>query len=778
MKIVQTKKYFSLLITILILFGTLSGCSNKDNASVIVIDETITANSSIADELPSKENQNMLNLLSNGTFNENLLNWEIYTESQEAATISMVDQSLMIHITDPGTTENAIQIYCDKIPLTNGNTYQLSFTMSATTPCNVGAKIQLNGGDFQSYIEAKVPLSVNMDEFSYEFTMEKDNPSARLCFNLGNILLPESMESCDIIIDNVSLLLLDENGTASVDNRATDTVNININQVGYLPDDYKIAVFRYESAGGSFFVLNENKEIVFTGQQTDPIQSQASGEFNCTGDFSMVTQPGTYTISDGRGSQSFSFVIGENRYDQLFLSMFQMFYLQRCGMDLDVNLAGDFCHVACHMSDAVIYGTNITKDVSGGWHDAGDYGRNVVTGALTVVNLFEIYSNNSMVLQRLGEDNLNIPESGNGVPDILDEARYELEWLLKMQDEESGGVYHKVTAKTYPGEVLPQDEVEQLVIAPVSTTATADFAAVMAMAGKYYLEYDSYFAKRCENAAIKAWVYLENNPASIAFVNPTEIVTAEFSDSIDGDERYFAAIELFITTQNEKYLWVLTNIAEKGKLYSGYSWSDVGSYANEELISYIDNLTEEPDPILKVYCDKVKANMQSQAQNLLKLAKEDAYGISLGTEYYCGSNGAIAANGRSLLVASMNNGTKEDFASDEENAILTNDYVNYAKEHLDYILGANSLSISFVTGFGQTTPKNTHHRPSIVLEASMPGMLVGGANKNLEDTYAASALNEVAPAKCYIDNAESYSTNEVAVYRNSQMLFLLANFME
>jgi hypothetical protein len=110
MKSEHTRKHFYLLIVLLILFVTLSGCSNKDNASVIVIDETITANGSKIDELSPKENQNTLNLLSNGTFDENLLSWEISTESQEAATMSMVDQRMMIHITDPGASENAIMI--------------------------------------------------------------------------------------------------------------------------------------------------------------------------------------------------------------------------------------------------------------------------------------------------------------------------------------------------------------------------------------------------------------------------------------------------------------------------------------------------------------------------------------------------------------------------------------------------------------------------------------------------------------------------------------------
>ncbi|NTV78863.1 MAG: hypothetical protein HGA25_06950, partial [Clostridiales bacterium] len=256
MKRLLTKKYFFHLALMLFFSCFLFGCGSKENTSVIVIDETITANGSLSEEPSEMDTQNAMNLLTNGTFDENLLSWELYSENENAATISIADQKMVIHVTDFESAENTIQVYYDGLPLSNGNTYQLSFTMSATTPCNVGVKIQLNGGDYQSYLEDEIPLTVNMEDFTYEFTMKKDNPSARLSFQLGTISLPDSLDNCDITLDNVSLLLVNGDNTILTAGQSSEGVNINTSQVGYLPKDYKTAVFRYESAGGSFYVLD------------------------------------------------------------------------------------------------------------------------------------------------------------------------------------------------------------------------------------------------------------------------------------------------------------------------------------------------------------------------------------------------------------------------------------------------------------------------------------------------------------------------------------------
>lgn len=204
------------------------------------------------------------------------------------------------------------------------------------------------------------------------------------------------------------------------------------------------------------------------------------------GDFTALTTPGTYKIAGDKCGESYEFTIGEGVYDEALNDAVRMLYMQRCGTELTEELAGAFAHPVCHADEAVIYGTSNKIDVSGGWHDAGDYGRYTVSGVKAVADLLLAYQKYPDAFS----DDLNIPESGNGVPDVLDEARYELEWLFKMQASD-GGVYHKVTCANFPETVMPQEEVEELIISPVSTTATGDFAAIMAMAYEVYKDVDA-----------------------------------------------------------------------------------------------------------------------------------------------------------------------------------------------------------------------------------------------------------------------------------------------
>nr|MCR4715938.1 glycoside hydrolase family 9 protein [Lachnospiraceae bacterium] len=100
-----------------------------------------------------------------------------------------------------------------------------------------------------------------------------------------------------------------------------------------------------------------------------------------------------------------------------------------------------------------------------------------------------------------------------------------------------------------------------------------------------------------------------------------------------------------------------------------------------------------------------------------------------------------------------------------------------AKEQLNYVLGKNSTSYCFVTGYGSLSPKNPHHRPSEVKEKAYKGMIVGGANSNKEDPYAKATMDGVANAKCYADNVQSYSCNEVTIYWNSPLVYMLSNYV-
>ncbi|MDE6103435.1 MAG: glycoside hydrolase family 9 protein, partial [Oscillospiraceae bacterium] len=347
----------------------------------------------------------------------------------------------------------------------------------------------------------------------------------------------------------------------------------------------------------------------------------------------------------------------------------------------------------------------------------------------------------------LYSDSIGIPESGNGTPDILDEVRYELEWMKKMQRAD-GGVYHKVTCENFPGYVSPEAEKAPLIVTPVSTTATADFCASMALAYEFYKDIDPAFAQDCLERAESAWSFLEANP-NLIFSNPTDITTGDYGDTSDKDERYWAAAQLYRATGNSKYENVLSGMPAS----KGLDWSTVGDYGN------IAILTDKNISSDSAIYTKAKSTVISQADKFTAVSNNSPYGVAL-TKFDWGSNMTVANAGIILSTAYK----------------LTNDekYLNAANAQLDYLLGTNPVGECFFTGYGTVSPENPHHRPSMAVGKSMKGMLVGGVNQNLEDSAAKAYCQDLPAAKRYVDNSESYSTNEITIYWNSPLTYLIA----
>ncbi|MGE5614451.1 MAG: glycoside hydrolase family 9 protein [Bacillota bacterium] len=525
--------------------------------------------------------------------------------------------------------------------------------------------------------------------------------------------------------------------------------SININQAGYRTTDVKTAIFRDSGMDFRFDVIDvKTGDIVFTGTVSGAKKTESAGETVAYGDFTGVTKPGTYKIAAENSGESYEFVIADNVYRNIFADAVKMLFLQRCGSKLEEKHAGKFAHGSCHVHAATIYGSIVQKDVLGGWHDAGDYGRYVVPGAKAAADLMLAYEDYGEVFG----DDLGIPESGNGIPDVLDEARYELEWMLKMQDEKSGGVYHKVTGLRFEGMVMPDKVQDALYIMPVSNCATGDFAAVMAMAARIYKVFDAAFADKCLAASKRALEYLERNENKGGFKNPAGVSTGEYGDTEDKDEYFWALCELYKTTGDsswhEKLKAMDIDLAENGlgwqavSMYGCYAYLTSGK-ADARLKSKIEKK-------FRVYLGAVEKNINS-----------DGYFSSMGDVYPWGSNMTLANNGMILLMAGkiLGNGSR---------------YYELAKKQLDYLLGANPTSYCFVTGYGTQMPEDTHHRPSQALGTTMKGMLVGGANSNPADPYARDVLKGRPAAKCYVDNVQSYSCNETAIYWNSPLVYLLA----
>ena len=527
--------------------------------------------------------------------------------------------------------------------------------------------------------------------------------------------------------------------------------NIHVNQIGYRPKDKKL--FFCAGTAEEFQVINKtNAEIVLKGKLSRPTYDKASDEIVVEGDFSEITAAGEYYINIEGIGNSLSFKISEDVYENVKDGLLKAFYLQRCGIELEEKYADKWKHGSCHKSDAILYEAPDTKlEIGGGWHDAGDYGRYVVAAGKAVADLLLAYEFFPEAFNR----KINIPESGNHMADILNEAKYELDWLFKMQNTETGGVYHKATTQFFPGMIMPEEDLAPIVIYPVSSTATADFAAVMALASRIYEDKDKGFAAKCLEAAEKAWSWLMNNPEPMLFKNPPNMNSGEYGDNIDLDERYWAAAELYRKTGKTQYHEYFKTTFKELKDTNSFGWADMGGYGT---ISYL--FTEKSKVDTNIY-ETLKGRFIDEADRLVKVSQKDGYKVTrLPEEYIWGSNMNILDNAMHLIIANI---LKEN-----------NNYVETALYQWDYLLGLNSLSQCYVTGYGSKSIMYPHHRPSEGdgITEPVPGMVSGGPCSGLYDDAAKESCSGMPPAKCFVDHADSYSTNEITIYWNSPAVFV------
>jgi endoglucanase len=413
------------------------------------------------------------------------------------------------------------------------------------------------------------------------------------------------------------------------------------------------------------------------------------------------------------------------------------FHGQRCGTAVD--LGSGYKHDACHRRAAFHPSAQaISKilPVSKGWHDAGDYGRYVVNSGITVGTLlwaWELY-----------------PDQFRDI-DLLGEVRWNLEWMLSMQDDD-GGVWHKQTSLAFPGFVMPHHDESISYVIGKGSCATANLAAVSAIAARVYEKHDVEFAQRNLGAATRAWIWLKKNP-NVAFRNPPDVTTGEYGDRDCSDERLWAAAELWRTAKDaDAGTWLRANIG--GATSHPASWNSVGPMA---LWSYALGGDAE-----------ARRKSIAAADEVVARAATDPWRIPMTKlNFVWGSNGGAANYGVQLLVA---NELKPDRR-----------YVDAAQDILRYLLGRNPFSMSYVTGVGERSAMHPHHRPSIAdgIDAPWPGLLVGGPNRNRQDAEMKARLPEgTQPIRMYLDHQESYATNENAINWNAALVFLIAGVEE
>jgi endoglucanase len=534
-----------------------------------------------------------------------------------------------------------------------------------------------------------------------------------------------------------------------------------INQLGYRPAGTKQATVRLPQNGAAEFVVRTtaNSSIVYRGKIGSPTTDPASGDRAGIADLSALKTHGTYRIESGDLVGDL-FPIGEDVYAAALKLTMRSFYGQRCGCSVD--LGGGYKHPFCHGAGAfhVSSGKSGPLPNHGGWHDAGDYGRYVVNSGITTGTLLWAWELFPQPLQKLS---LGIPESGGKTPDFLAEVRWNLEWMLALQDTD-GGVWHKQTSEHFCAFIMPQDDTLTSYVIGTgaepfkSTGATADLAAVMAIAARCYGSFDADFAKRCLAAARAAWSWSISHP-HVTFDNPPGVATGGYGDGNLGDEIMWASAELWRTTgeaQYEKAFLAGLSSAGKPLAIGAPGWGDVRSMA---CWTYL--LAGRPGSA------ETKARIReatlAAAAALVDRSRQSGYENTLAlSDYVWGSNGVAGNQSLLLLIA--------DHLHPDSTARQT------ALNNLHYLLGRNCFGVSWVTQLGLRPFEHPHHRPSAAdgIAAPWPGLLSGGPNAHGGDQVA-DQLPRQPPMRMWVDDQRAYSMNEIAINWNAPLVFLLAS---
>ncbi|MBQ0029046.1 MAG: glycoside hydrolase family 9 protein [Bacteroidales bacterium] len=538
--------------------------------------------------------------------------------------------------------------------------------------------------------------------------------------------------------------------------------DVHVNQLGFNANSAKEA--QVVGKGGSHFEVKDAQtgKTVYKGKLSTSKYWDLSGEYLQTADFSKLNKPGNYYIeSDGKKSFTFP-IVSKGAYEEISLWTLKGFYLWRASCPIEKQYATfkgiDFSRKAGHPDDEVYlhmtlgdenHDTDMPFSSPKGWYDAGDYNKYTVNAGFSNEFFGMAYEMFPSYYQQL---NLNIPESGNGVPDILNELKWELDWMLTMQDQYDGGVYNKITSLSFSRFYMPERDLNDRYIVGKSTTSALNFAASMAMAARIYAPYENVFpgfTKKALEAAKRAYAWAEKNPA-VEYENPKNVHTGSYSDKRLDDEFQMAAAELLITTKDKHY----ANRIDLTYDYETPVWHNQESMSIMLLALHSKKVAGLVDTTL------INEKFKMLADNIC-LQAECAGGVA-ATEFRWGSNGFVATNG---VIAGLAYYKWKDAK-----------YMKAAQGCFDYLMGKNPTDYCYVTGFGSKYPMHIHDRRSESdgIAEPIPGYLCGGPNKyNQQDCGSAKYQSSRFPAKCYLDEKCSYSTNEIAINWNAPLVTLI-----
>ena len=552
------------------------------------------------------------------------------------------------------------------------------------------------------------------------------------------------------------------------------TDKIQIDQLGFYPVATKVAIITAES-NDNFFVLDiVSKDTVYKGVLSKQMVSGNSSLKTKAATFTDLQKAGRYILFVPGLGNSCPFNIGISVHHPAAIASLKAFYYQRVSMALEKEYAGTWARPAGHPDTAVLVhpsaatakrpaGTFIPSP--GGWYDAGDYNKYIVNSGITMGTLLSAWEDMPAWFDTL---NTHIPESNDAVPDILQEALYNLRWMFTMQDPGDGGVYNKCTNANFDGMVMPGVTTLPRYVVQKGTAATLDFAAVMAQASRIFLKFRKQLpglGDSCRRAAVSAWQWAVQNPAlaydqqAMNKLYEPAVTTGGYGDRNFADEWYWAASELFAATKDKKYYSVMEE--RNSIFFSLPSWAGVGMLGYYTLLRNQRSLPGFSSKMVQ----QVKEYIIRFADSLLANRETNAFKTVMGgsrRDFVWGSNAVAANQGIALINAWYMTKNKK--------------YIDAALTNLDYLLGRNATGYCFVTGMGTKSTMHPHHRPSEAdgIAAPVPGLLAGGPNPGRQDKCE-YAFTE--PETCYVDSMCSYASNEIAINWNAPLVYL-ANAIE
>ena len=531
-----------------------------------------------------------------------------------------------------------------------------------------------------------------------------------------------------------------------------------INQHGYAVGSPKTALIR-TGQPVSVKLVDSTGKTAFTIQTGEPAYWDQSGDQVAMADFSSFQQKGRFHLVMNDTIVSHPVIIDENPYHDVAQASIRAFYYNRTFIPIDTAHGGQWARPAGH-PDTLVYvhesaaspqrPAGTTQSLPLGWYDAGDYNKYVVNSGISTYTLLkaledypEYYTN----------QNLNIPESNNQLPDLLDEALFNLRWVMSMQDPADGGVYHKLTEKNFSGFIMPHKCQAQRFVVMKSTGATLNYAALLAMGSRVLKPYADQLpglADSCIIGAQKAWDWAIKNPNHY-YQQPKDITTGEYGDNRMDDEFYWAACELFLSTGEEDFI---PQIKKHYRVWGVSAWGNPGTLGT---LSLLKNETRLPKELKEI---DLRGEYFKMVDSLLMNEEKSPYKISLA-HFDWGSNSDVANHGMLKLIAYQ--------------MVNDNRYLHSAINDADYLLGRNATGYCFVTGFGAHRVMNIHHRQSAAdgILNPVPGFLAGGPNLVVPNDCGETVERDTFPAKSFVDEACSYSTNEIAINWNAPLAYLL-----